>query len=82
MIIRVVRSQFDTIRLRNGQRNFKNINRIESEPFAVKRCVRVYQGWFNIQIQRPDNENRQLFFIAALQSLICHLSSVVLRSCL
>jgi hypothetical protein len=58
----VVRTQLETVAARNFERHFEDVDRVESQSFAVQRVGRHDGLGCNFEVQRVHEQHGQLFF--------------------
>lgn len=59
-ILFAVRAQLDAVLLRNDQSDLEDVDRIETQTLAVKRRIGRDLGRGDIEVQRLDDEIRNL----------------------
>ena len=59
-ILFAVRAQLNPILLRDDQRDLQDIDRVETQTFAIECSIRCDFGSGHIEIQRLDDEIREL----------------------
>lgn len=60
VVIRIVGAQRAPVFLRDHERDFQQVDRIEPEPFAEQRRVGIDRLGRNVEVDRCDDEARQL----------------------
>src|SRR5688572_12086278 len=74
-VVLVVRAELDAVCLRDRERDLEHIDGIEPEALAVQRRRRAYFFGLNVQLERRDDESRELELLGgnsvSLRSALC-----------
>jgi len=60
VVVRIVGAQRAPVFLRDHERDFQQIDRVEPEPFPEQRRVRIDRLGRNVEVDRCDDQSRQL----------------------